>query len=357
MIRTVEFHNFKALRHVKLELERFTVLVGPNASGKTSILEGIHYLTQPLSENDRSTKSILENPSVAWTRGVCDPIEIVLESEEKACKAVYSPPKSPFHSSSPLQSNGAGWEYQGFNAKTVEGQWSPGGIAPIVASSFLRLNAKQLATPSFSQDQQPRIGSDGQGLASALVYLLLSRRTEFDRLLELLQRVCPYVEAIRFQRTLLRTDQQLGWGEELILDLQGAPDIPAYLVSDGTLLVLGILTAMMGPDHPKLILLDDLDYGLHPRAQRDLVTLFRRLFEQDPGLQIVATTHSPYLLDELDPKEVRMTNRLDDGSVACARLEEHPDFEKWKNEMSPGELWSFFGEKWVSERQAEVAAT
>ncbi len=46
MIRRVEFRNFKGLREVDLDLERFTVLVGPNASGKTSVLEGIYYLTR-----------------------------------------------------------------------------------------------------------------------------------------------------------------------------------------------------------------------------------------------------------------------------------------------------------------------
>jgi hypothetical protein len=113
-------------------------------------------------------------------------------------------------------------------------------------------------------------------------------------------------------------------GEELVLELQGAPDIPAPLVGYGTLLVLGILTAMMGTDHPKLILLDDLDHGLHPRTRRDLDALLRKFIEQAPELQIVATSPSPYLLDELDPEEMRMTIRRDDGSVACARLDEHP---------------------------------
>lgn len=40
MIETVSFKNFKALRDVTVPLERFTVLVGPNASGKTSVLQG-----------------------------------------------------------------------------------------------------------------------------------------------------------------------------------------------------------------------------------------------------------------------------------------------------------------------------
>ena len=166
-----------------------------------------------------------------------------------------------------------------------------------------------------------------------------------------------YVEGIRFKRKLQGIKGGLAWGEELILDLEGAPDIPARIVSDGALLVLGPLAVMMGADHPKLILLDDLDHGLHPRARRDLVTLLRKLFEQDPALQFVATSHSPHLLDQLEPKEVRLTTRLKDGSVACARLDEHPNFEKWKEAMTPGEFWSVVGEKWVGERKLEVVGS
>ena len=42
MIRKVKFRNFKALREVAFDLEQLTVLVGPNASGKTTVLEGLH---------------------------------------------------------------------------------------------------------------------------------------------------------------------------------------------------------------------------------------------------------------------------------------------------------------------------
>ena len=37
----------------------------------------------------------------------------------------------------------------------------------------------------------------------------------------------------------------------------------------------------------------------------------------------------------------------EDGNAVCGRLEDHPQFEKWKDEMAPGELWSLFGEKWL----------
>ena len=73
--------------------------------------------------------------------------------------------------------------------------------------------------------------------------------------------------------------------------------------------------------------------------------------DQRPDLQIIANTQSPLLLDEVRPQEVRLTTSKEDGSVACASMTEHPDFERWKGEFRPGEFWSVTGEKWVAERQ------
>src|SRR6202453_3356747 len=53
MIHAVRFRNFKALRDVEIELDRFTVLVGPTAWGKTSALEGLHHLTRLASTDPR----------------------------------------------------------------------------------------------------------------------------------------------------------------------------------------------------------------------------------------------------------------------------------------------------------------
>ena len=66
-------------------------------------------------------------------------------------------------------------------------------------------------------------------------------------------------------------------------------------------------------------------------------------------LQIIATAHSPCLLDQLQPEQIRLMTLDEDGYAVCGKLTDHPQFEKWKEEMAPGELWSLFGEKWLVE--------
>ena len=230
---------------------------------------------------------------------------------------------------------------------------------------FLRLDMKQLAAPSYSEQAVPHMESDGEGLPSVLAYLASNHPDDYQRLLGALREVIPIVRAMRFPRASVtrlvsevieidgkqfthRGDREY-WGNSIEFDMDGAAGIPAYAASEGTLLVLGLLTVIMGPNRPRVVLLDDVDRALHPKAQEGLVSLLRKLLDQNPDMQIVATSHSPYLLDHLKPEEVRLTTLRDDGSVACGRLDEHPEFGKWKEEMTTGEFWSLVGEKWLVE--------
>jgi hypothetical protein len=72
----------------------------------------------------------------------------------------------------------------------------------------------------------------------------------------------------------------------------------------------------------------------------------------DPELQIVCTTHSPYLLDLFDPAEVRVLALDSERRTHARPLTEHPDFGKWKFGTQTGELWAALGEAWVTAEAA-----
>lgn len=234
---------------------------------------------------------------------------------------------------------------------------------------FLRLDAGALAEPSYSDTPQPEMDLSGAGLASVLADLALTRPEIYTRIEEALRAVVPSVRRVRLARAqvtrserevitvdnekISRSVRRKYWGHQVIFDMLAGEGIPAHAASEGTLLVLGLITALMGPARPRLILLDDIDRGLHPQAQRELVTRLRALLETSPDLQIVATSHSPYFLAQLEPAEVRIvTLRDDDGTAVCAAMTEHPEFERWRALMDPGEMWSVMGEEWVKAKRA-----
>ena len=245
---------------------------------------------------------------------------------------------------------------------------NPSYAGRIWSAIVLRLDPHVLAAPSYIDRPKPQVEYDGRGISQFACLHGLESTRPISRLQAHLRSIIPAFRRIRFDRLSgNRTEKEIVTidGERMTRHVNKAicrrtscystSKVPRTflptLTSEGTLLVLGLLAAVFDDVGQRLILVEDLDRGLHPRAQRELVKLLRRLMEDRNDLQVVATTHSPYVVDELDPKEVRITWADDDGSTQCSRLDRHPDFERWKDEMWPGEFWSLVGEQWVANGQ------
>jgi energy-coupling factor transporter ATP-binding protein EcfA2 len=374
MILKVSFRNFKVLRHVDIDLEQFTVIVGPNASGKSTILEGLHLMFgdnyHESIKQARGTDDLLSFTS----RNPSGPVELSFQSEENEVLFHLTPIPSS-NGDDPSVPKKPKWRTDVKERSEPGGNWMQ--ISNVKrtlgfrTSVFLRLDTSHLAAPSYSEHPKPRLNFTGEGLPSFLAYMALNQPDEFAKLQNYLRMVIPTVQRIRFDRVpISKTEtvvigaelkytqlvQREYMGDSLVFDFVGASDIPGSMASQGTILVLGLLTAILGADSPTLILLDDLEQGLHPKAQQQLVEVIRILLKQNPEIQVVATAHSPYLLDHFQPEEVRITALSDDGITICGRLDEHPDFERWKDEMAAGEFWSLIGENWLKKIPQEATA-
>ena len=327
MIERARFRNFKSLRDVEIPLERFTVLVGPNASGKSSVLQGLDLLCRGFAGTD--------GLEALRSRGAEEPAEISGLAGPEAFRVQGG-------------AQGANGVRRGGPLETahgLDGDWSPwqgsGTASPLPRSVLLRLEASKLVLPGPATDPAAML-PDGTGMHSALASLALNDPDSWQALQADLRRIVPPVGRLRHSRAVN------GQPPALLFDAVGGDSLAAAQVSEGTLLVLGLLAALHGPDRPGLVLLDDMDRGLHPLAQVELVKLLRGLLGSRPDLQVVATTHSPYMLDSMQPNEVRLLCLKEDGSTACARLDAHPRHDRWKDELAAGEMWSVFGEKWVA---------
>jgi predicted ATPase len=231
--------------------------------------------------------------------------------------------------------------------------------------AFLRLESTKLAAPAYSDQSPPKLEFDGEGLAPVLAYMALNNPDGFGELVDDMRKLVPQLKRIRFtkvavervesevvqfgEETVERRPKRRYQGDSLLFDFQNASNLSASTISEGTMLLLGLLTTLLGPSKPQILLLDDIERGLHPLAQKTLLDVLAKLMQRFPDLQILATAHSPYLLDGLEPQQIRLMATDSDGYAVCGRLTDHPQFEKWKDEMAPGELWSLFGESWVAE--------
>lgn len=342
MINRASVRNFKCLRDVQIDLERFTVFVGPNASGKSSILQALDVLCRTFQTDHPEQLDGELIPSAS--RGATQ-IDFAAES---AGKAYRYRTRSP----SPSRISQGNWNGDGRAVATslTESDWrqwtsKEAKSTPLPQSVLLRLEASKLVQPNPVANDPTAMAPNGSGLHSALASMALNDPDSWQELQRHLKTIIPTIRRLRHTKSQPAA---------LLFDTVGADSVLANQVSEGTLLVLGLLAALHASSRPNLILLDDLDRGLHPRAQKHLISLLRGLMDTHPDLQILATTHSPYMLDSMETSEVRMTFLRDDGSTVCAALTSHPKFPKWKDEMTPGEMWSLFGEKWLVEE--EVAA-
>ncbi len=194
----------------------------------------------------------------------------------------------------------------------------------------------------------------------------------FELLTEHLQAVIPAVQRIRATREkvvkvrkkkVTIDDQEVVYdevdevnGDALRFDMDSEKDLPASEISDGTLIVLTILTAIFQSKRPQFLMIDDLESGLHPSAQEKLVGQIRKIQEQFPELQVIATTHSPYILNECKPEEIILMSSDDDGYCVAKRLSEHPKSEKMLKILTTGEFWSSEGERWVTQEPKKKSA-
>ena len=75
------------------------------------------------------------------------------------------------------------------------------------------------------------------------------------------------------------------------------------LLSEGTQLALMLITLLYQERKPSLVCIEDIDRGLHPRLFQKIVELCFDLSKGEGGVQIIATTHNPYLVDEFQDHE------------------------------------------------------
>jgi predicted ATPase len=363
MITRAKFENFKALRDVEITFDsRLTVLVGPNGSGKTSVLQGLQFLGRFARDNEGPHRFRVSEQRDRGSQGVygweTEPQTLIDEQILPGCfleVVVQVPQDVEFVC-----------EYRGMRGNEQQLRHSflathkrntippnSPNLRQLRSTTHLQLDPIQLRQPSFPESNTPVTRPDGYGLATTMAHLLRKYPEQFQAVIDSLQQVIPNLVRIRLDLEQFESNPTQ-FADVLIFDFKGASSVSPASVSDGTMIVLGLLSVIFGPEQPKLILLDDLDHRLHPKAQMQLVDLLRKLLDQFPDLQIIATSHSLYILDKLMPNEVRVMAIKDDGSAVCARLEEHPKYSMWKDSMSPGEFWSHAGEDWVKELAAQT---
>ena len=382
MLDRVSFKNFKSLQDVTIDLSPLTVLVGPNGSGKSSVLAGIHLLSQlgaaPVKDPRLNRVSAIfdrqQNPYRIARRGASQLQLALREADGDALTLTIALPvkftEIEFHV-----------ELAGPRGSIQTSLIGPGSVQLKIDSDrvldhprvqhfasavYLHLEATVLTRTSTIDEELPRMEADGKGLASTLAWLGGAKPDTLAAIASDLAEVVPGVKRILVHRERIvdrvmekvDIDGQPIWrpvdrpriGDRFSIEFTNGSEVPADLLSEGTVLALGLLTKLREPQRPRLFLLDDIDRGLHIEAQARLVATLRSLMQREPDLQIVCSTHSTYLLNLFQPSEVRVLALDADRATHARPLTAHPEFDTWKYGTQTGELWAALGSAWVTTR-------
>lgn len=118
-------------------------------------------------------------------------------------------------------------------------------------------------------------------------------------------------------------------------------DYDASLLSDGTLRVLSIAAAMLSAPEDSLVVIEEIDNGVHPSRARHLLRNIREIAELR-RLRVLLSTHNPALLDALPdsalPDVVFCYRATADGTSQLLRLQDAPDYPELIAQDSLGAL-------------------
>jgi predicted ATPase len=87
-----------------------------------------------------------------------------------------------------------------------------------------------------------------------------------------------------------------------------------------------------------IIMFDEIENGINPYLTEKYIGLFRKLIEVT-GQQIIVTTHSPIVVDDINPEELIFLWKDDSGAVQGKKMFETEDMRDLLKALYPGEVW------------------
>jgi type I restriction enzyme M protein len=325
--------NFLSYKSATIEFSDLIALVGPNASGKSNFVSAIKLLREigshglPVAVARRGGFDQLRhrsngrpnNPSLR----IAFRLNEVSDAEsyyEIAFSSVAGGTYRVKSESAVVFSRGERYYFRS-DGKTVTSNEidsrtqekfttavAPGHSAVTGAQSFAgflvyqalsRLQTVEINPQVLRDFQEPTsLGSfepDGSNVVSVYDSFNTVRRR---KVLEYMNAIVPGLTKVEVSS--LAGQQTLTFGQ---LTPNGVREFTARQMSDGTLRAFSILVALFQPARPSLIVFEEPEIAIHLGALRALVDILK---SESAETQMVITTHSADIVDQIDVEAVRV---------------------------------------------------
>ena len=357
-IELLHVKNYRALRDIKLEqLKPLTVFLGANGSGKSTFFDVFAFLSECFTDGLRRAWDKRGGLKELRSRGCDGPIEFELKYREETKSPIITynlsideDIKGPFVDTESLQwrpgrggkhirfldfQRGVGsviaGETPGEGNEQINEQLDDPSVLAVNMFGQLTRHPRVSALRRFIADghfsdlstdatrqttddgPQKRLSKTGDNLPNVIQYLQERYPERLEKIISSLSNQVPRLEKV---------DTELMMDGRRLLKIKDAPfeqPILAKFTSDGTLKLLSYLTLFHDPQPPQLIGIEEPENYLHPRL---LTGLVGECLEVSMSSQLIITTHSPHLVNELSAEEVWVLYRDEQGFTACKRASE-----------------------------------
>ena len=390
MLKSLRLKNILSFRDSEVDLRPLNILIGPNASGKSNLIEAVGVLQALPTDlpsffrkngpvSDWIWKGGSENgrePRIAEIAAVIDNPEGARPAEKSLAYSIRFA-----ETNGRLQVVGETLE----NIEPYDAQHDQPYVYLNVEDGYGQVWSSE---PSVSQDESlvtpynfppvksvmsglrdsiafPTLSQTAQRFASIRVYKNLSvgrdspmgrpQRTddEADFLREDFGNISLVVHNLQGRKAGAQMDEYLkrfyesyermhsrvfeGAIQLTVNETGMSESIPASRLSDGTLRFIALLAILCHPDPPGPVCIEEPELALHPDAMAILADLLDYASERT---QIIVTTHSPDLVDLFtsNPDAVVVCERGFDGDTELNRLSED-DLHEWLEDYRLAELW------------------
>lgn len=314
--------DFGCLKHVDVALTPLHAFIGPNDSGKSTLLRGLH-----------SALELARGVAPSIARGVSDGTTLDLHIAANV-RVTFSFRGNRWHITLRTARGQQEWPWDGQAAVRLSTTLNamalpveiPGG------ARLLRLDTDALKQPSPlipESNLDQFFVNRGRGLPAVLDLILGRGDESYSEISEKIRHLFPVVRRVGLRAVS-------SGAKQVEIELNDGTVVGADSISDGLLTYLAY--AAIGYLKPvSMLLVEEPENGLHPARIAEVVRTLRHVSQT--RMQVVIATHSPLVVNELQPEEVTVVTRTLKAGTRLTRIHDTPDFEARSRVYALGELW------------------
>lgn len=348
-VRSLTVTGYKSIRELKnFQLSNLNVLIGANGAGKSNFIGLFRLLNEICEERLQIYVQTQGGPDALlhFGRNATDRLhaEFLFEKHSylfelipttdnrlifgeerstvwKAHPDITQKATSRAHEESHLRKTGSFWSI--YIRKAIS-NWR--------VYHFHDTSEKAKVKQKHAANDNLRLKPDAANLAPYLRMLREQHEPEYRRIVETIRLVAPFFDEF-VHRPGDPESVELEWTQ------RGNPDTPfkAHMLSDGTLRFICLATLLLQPESllPDTLLIDEPELGLHPYAVAVLADMFKQVAERK---QLIVSTQSVELVNELEPEDVIVVDQ-EDGASTFRRFTSQ-ELAGWlEQNYTLGELW------------------